>query len=204
MAFTFFFRDQTVLDLIATHVVPTLSGYSRIRIWDGGCAMGPEPYSLAITIAEKMGHFAFRNVHIDATDIDEQGVFEKIIENGVYPIDQLERITPEIFGKYFTPGEGKGEFRVVDSIRQAIHFKRHDLLSLKSIADGYRLIVCKNVLLHFHPAERVNVIRMFHSALAPGGFFATERTQEMPRELAHLFEKMSEEGQLYRKAETLS
>lgn len=162
--------------------------------------MGPEPYSLAITIAETMGHFAFRNIDIDATDIDEQENFGKTIERGVYPADQLRRVPPEIFAKYFEPAEENGNFKVINTIRQSIHYKRHDLLSLKPIADGFHLIMCKNVLLHFHPVERVKVIQMFYSALAPGGFFATERTQEMPEELAHIFVQVSSEGQLYRKA----
>ena len=201
MAFTFFFRDITVLNLIAAHVIPNLAGYSRIRIWDGGCAMGPEPYSLAMTIAESMGHFSFRNVRIEATDIDEQENFGKTIELGIYPGDQLQRIPPEIFAKYFVPAEEKNCFRVIDSIRGAIRYQRHDLLSLKPIADGFHLIVCKNVLLHFQPEERTKVIKMFHSALAPNGYFATERTQEMPEELAHLFSLVSPEGHLYKKVE---
>jgi len=200
MAFTFFFRDSTVLDLIAKHVVPNLSGYSRVRIWDGGCAMGPESYSLAITLAESMSYFAFRNVHIDATDIDDQENFGSIIQKGIYPMDQLKSISPEIFARYFVPAEREGDYRVIDSLRESIHFKKHDLLSLKPIGDGYRLILCKNVLLHFSPKERVEVIKMFYSALAPGGYFATERTQEMPNELSHLFDAISGEGQLFRKA----
>lgn len=201
MAFTFFFRDNTVLDLIATHVIPGLSGFSRVRVWDGGCAMGPEPYSLAITMSEKMGHFAFRNVRIDATDIDEQEDFGKTIALGAYPAEQVQRIPPEIFSKYFVPAQAEGYFRVIDSVRESIHFQRHDLLSLKPIGEGYHLIICKNVLLHFHPDDRTKVIRMFHSALGPGGYFATERTQEMPGELAHMFSQVSSEGHLYRKVE---
>ena len=201
MAFTFFFRDNTVLELIAKHVVPNLVGYSRIRIWDGGCAMGPEPYSLAITIAESMGPFAFRNIHIDATDIDEQENFGKTIEMGVYPSDQVQRIPQEILAKYFVPAEEQGYYRIIDTVRQSIHFRKHDLLSLKPIAEGFHLIMCKNVLLHFQPKERSQVIKMFHSALATGGYFATEKTQEMPEELKHLFELISPEVHLYKKVE---
>ncbi len=163
--------------------------------------MGPEPYSLAIVLAESMGHFAFRNVHIEATDYEEQENFGKIIEMGVYPADQVQRIPPEIFSKYFVPAEQEGQFRIIDSIRQSIHFQKHDLLSLKPIGEGFHLIVCKNVLLHFQPAERTKVIRMFHSALAPGGYLATERTQEMPEELSGHFHQISPEGQLFEKME---
>ena len=203
MAFTFFFRDMTILDLIATRVIPDLAGFSKIRIWDGGCAMGPEPYSLAIVIAESMGHFAFRNVRIDATDIDEQDTFGKIIEEGVYPAEQVKRIPPEIFSKYFVPAGLEGHHRIVDTIRQSVHFQRHDLCSLKPIGAGYHLILCKNVLLHFLPHERTQVIRMFHSVLAPGGFFGTEQTQKLPEELAHLFSQVSPEAQLFKKVEVI-
>ena len=64
MAFTFFFRDLRVLDLVTDYSVPALLGRSYARVWDAGCAMGPEPYSLAILFAEKMGGFAFNNLRL--------------------------------------------------------------------------------------------------------------------------------------------
>jgi chemotaxis protein methyltransferase CheR len=59
--------------------------------------------------------------------------------------------------------------------------------------------MCKNVLLHFSPQQRVDVIRMFHGALAPGGFFASEQTQKLPHELAGMFEQVTPDAQLFRK-----
>lgn len=50
-------------------------------------------------------------------------------------------------------------------------------------------------------AAGVEVLRMFHSALAPGGLFATEQTQGMPRERFSLFRRVTPEGQVFRKAE---
>ncbi len=92
-------------------------------------------------------------------------------------------------------------FRVIDKVRQRVVFQCHDLLSLKEIGRDYSLVVCKNVLLHFRPPERVEVLRMFHRALGSGGYFVTEQTQEMPRELAALFERVIPDGQLFRKVE---
>ena len=162
--------------------------------------MGPEPYSIAITPAKNMSNLAFRNNHIDATHVDENENFGKTIETEVYPVEQLKSVPPEIFFKYFIPVEKEGHFRVIDTLRQSVHYKQHNLLSLKPLAIGYRLIICKNVLLHFSLDERIKVINMFHSALAPGGYFATEQTQELPEELAHLFVRVSNEGPLYLKA----
>ncbi len=43
MAFTYFFRDLYTLELAAKHLLPFISGSSKPRLWDAGCAMGPEP-----------------------------------------------------------------------------------------------------------------------------------------------------------------
>jgi chemotaxis protein methyltransferase CheR len=76
------------------------------------------------------------------------------------------------------------------------------LLSLREIGQGSSVILCKNVLLHFQPLERIEVLRMFHRALAPGGFLATEHTQEMPRELGSLFQRVIPDGPVYRRLES--
>jgi len=187
------------LDLIKAHVIPTFSGRRNIRVWDAGCAMGPEPYSLAIVFAENMGHFAFKNVHIDATDIDESNLFGKIISEGVYPEEQVKRIPKDIFNKYFHPEPNNRHFRIDYNIRSHVFFQKHDLRSLEQIGEGFCLILCKNVLLHLKYQERVDVIKMFHKSLASGGFFATEQTQKIPKEIERLFEQVTNNGQLFRK-----
>jgi chemotaxis protein methyltransferase CheR len=199
LAFTFFFRDQQVLEQVVEHSLPSLAGRNHPRIWDAGVAMGQEPYTLAILFAERMGHFAFNNLRIEATDVESQ--FAHVIEAGHYPEDELSRLPEGILEKYFEPNGKPGHFRVIDKVRQRVTYRWHDLLSFKEIGHDYSLVLCKNVLLHFHPLERIEVLKMFHRALAPGGFFATEQTQEMPRELASLFERVIPGGQLFRKVE---
>ncbi len=183
------------------HCLPGLAGRNHPRIWDAGAAMGQEPYTLSILFAERMGHFAFNNLRIDATDVENTGQFAKVIEAGSYPDEELSRLPEGIFEKYFEANGKPGHFRVVDKVRERVVFQCHDLLSLKEIGRDYSLVVCKNVLLHFRPPERVEVLKMFHRALAPDGFFVTEQTQEMPRELAPLFERVIHDGQLFRKVE---
>jgi chemotaxis protein methyltransferase CheR len=201
LAFTFFFRDQQVLERVAEHVIPDLSGRSHPRIWDAGVAMGQEPYTLSIVLAERMGHFAFDNLRVDATDVESTGQFARMIEAALYPKDELSRLPEGILEKYFEPDAKAGYFRVIDSIRRRVAYQQHDLLSFQEIGYGYSLVLCKNVLLHFQPSQRIEVLRMFHRALGPGGFFATEQTQEMPPELASLFQRVIPDGQLFRKVE---
>ncbi len=199
MAFTFFFRDLHTIELTVKHLLPFISGRNKVKIWDAGCAMGPEPYTIAIVLAENMGRFAFRNIVFDATDIDESDTFGKIVTEGIYPEDELKRIPADIFSKYFAPADKPGHFIIDETVRTRMQFRKHDLLSFQSIGEDYSLIVCKNVLLHFHPDQRIEVIKMFHQSLAPGGYFMSEQTQKLPDELSHLFTKVADDAQLYKK-----
>jgi chemotaxis protein methyltransferase CheR len=201
VAFTYFLRDLQTLEHTVKHVVPYTSGRSHVRVWDAGCAMGQEPYSLAMLFAENMGRFGFKNLRIQATDLDDCSLFGDIIRNGLYQEEEVKRMPKELLEKYFQPDEKTGGFRVCELLRSRIQFQKHDLLSLNPIGEGFSLIVCKNVLLHFQHAERVQVIKMFHRSLAPGGFFTTEQTQKMPEETARLFEQVTCDAQVFRKVE---
>lgn len=81
MAFTFFFRDVHPLEHAVRHMVPFATGRTKIRVWDAGAAMGQEPYTLAILLAEAMNPFAFRNLKICTSDLEEN--FGPIIKQAV-------------------------------------------------------------------------------------------------------------------------
>lgn len=199
MAFTYFFRDMQTLEMIRDYAIPTLRTKRLIKVWDAGCAMGPEPYSLAILLRENMGNMMFRNVKIFATDIDGSNLFQKIIESGEYPRDQLDRIPKDIFYKYFAKIDGTDNYKISDEMIKSIKFSKHDLLTLTPVSHNFELIMCKNVLLHFTYEERVKVIKMFHDTLIDGGYFVSEQTQKMPAELEEYFEQVVPNAQLYRK-----
>jgi chemotaxis protein methyltransferase CheR len=200
MAFTFFFRDLPTLDAIRDHVIPDLKNNRYINVWDAGCAMGPEPYSLTIIFKENLSFYQFKKLSVYATDLDEESHdFGKILKEGIYPEDTVKRIPKDIFKKYFSSNNKPGYFKISDEIMQHVSFQKHDLRSLIPIRDNFGLIVCKNVLLHLSENERIEVIKMFYKALASGGFFATEQTQKMPKESAHLFKQIKPNIQLFQK-----
>ncbi len=199
MAFTYFFRDMQTLEMIRDYALPALRTKRYINVWDAGCAMGPEPYSLAIILRENMGNMIFRNVKIYATDIDGSNLFQKIIESGEYPREQLDRIPSDIFNRYFARVGETDNYRISQDLIKCMNYKKHDLLSLQPVKSDFSLILCKNVLLHFNHEERVNVIKMFHENLLEGGYFVTEQTQKMPAELDGYFEQVVPNAQVFRK-----
>lgn len=44
---------------------------------------------------------------------------------------------------------------------------------------------------------------MFHEALAPGGFLATEQTQILPDQVGALFNQIVSDGRVYQKVEAV-
>lgn len=200
MAFTFFFRDLPVLEYAVEHTLKLALGRLRIKVWDAGCALGQEPYTLAILFAEKMGEMGFNTLYLDATDYDSENNFGDIVTAAEYKSDELQRIPPDIFSKYFKPiPEKPGYHRIIDRIRSRVFFRYNNLLDLQPVGSDYSLIVCKNVLLHFSYAQRIEVLKMYHRSLAPGGFLATENTQKIPHEINHLFEQVTPDAQLFKK-----
>ena len=199
MAFTYFFRDLQTLDAVREHALPYLKTKQYIDIWDAGCASGQEPYSLSMLLNESMGYMLFRNVRILATDIDESNVFEKIIRDGIYLREQIQRIPKEIFNRFFQPAETEGYFILNEEIRKSVTFLKHNLLTLEPPGKEFGLIVCKNVLLHFNESQRIDVLNMFHDSLTDGGFLVMEQTQKLPDEANHLFEPVVSNAQLFKK-----
>jgi chemotaxis protein methyltransferase CheR len=199
MAFTYFFRDSQAIELAIDEALPSLRGRAFIHVWDAGCAHGPEPYTLAILLRERMSDYIFSNVHIHATDVDSS--FAAQVTSGVFADHEVKRVPPEILQKYFRPASVPGFVEVVPELRAKVAFSQHDLLSLRPVREGLSLIVCKNVLLHFEEPQRINVLRMFHEALQPGGTLVMEHTQKMPETLAAFFRQVAPYAQVYRKVE---
>lgn len=199
MAFTFFFRDRQTLEMAIDDALPSLQGRAFIHVWDAGCAHGPEPYTLAMLLRERMSEYVFRNVRIHATDVDSS--FGPQVTSGVFAETEIQRVPEEIVRKYFRPAASAGFVEVVPELRGKIDFSHHDLLSLAPIREGLSMIVCKNVLLHFEEAQRIEVLRMFHQALQPGGILVMEHTQKLPETLASGFEPAAPHAQVYRRVD---
>lgn len=199
MAFTYFFRDLYTLEIIRDHVLPYLLVEKNFKIWDAGCAMGQEPYSLSMILIDKIGNENFKQVEILATDIDESTKSEEQIREGSYAEAQIVRIPQDVFQNNFQPDMKDGYYKLNKEIRDSVTFMKHDLLSLIPPNKNFGLIVCKNVLLHFTAPQRVEVIKMYHEALAEGGYLALEQTQKLPNEVSHLFKPVVSSAQVFKK-----
>ncbi|WP_181704717.1 CheR family methyltransferase [Chthonobacter rhizosphaerae] len=175
---TFFFRfaEQfaALRDTILPEILERNAAGRRIRIWSAGAATGAEAYSLAILVRDLLGE-AVRDwrVSIVGTDINEQ--FLAMARQAVYGRWALRSLGPEERDRWFTAGERPNTFALKRPYASLVRFEPHNLLSL---LDGtsplqfsdFDLVLCRNVLIYFHPDTVARIVAALGDTLAEGGW----------------------------------
>ena len=167
---TSFFREPHHFPILAKHF-GTMTTSRPITIWTCASSTGEEPYSIAMTAVE---HFNTFNapVRILATDIDTN-VLEKA-RQGVYFIDNLQKISPDRIKRFFLKGSGKndGLARVRPELQQLITFRRFNLLDETwGIREKFDAIFCRNVMIYFDHQTQRTVLNKMAPLLKPDGLF---------------------------------
>src|SRR5687767_2179338 len=99
------FRDPGFFLAFRRQAVPLLRTYPFIRIWQAGCSLGEEAFSLAILLEEEG---LYDRALIYATDINE--ITLRQAREGIYPADVLQKYTQNYlnaggqraFSEYYT------------------------------------------------------------------------------------------------------
>lgn len=193
------FRNPETFDAFSQIALPELiysKGENRIiRVWSAGCSNGEETYSIAIMLLEFLGQMAKNyNISILGTDIDEE-CLEKAISGG-YNAKQLEKISRERLERFFIKyGDG---YRVIDKLRDIVHFKRHDLISGPGLS-GFDIIFCRNVTIYFDRKQQERLYMNFYNSLNEGGYFLMGKTETLVGQAGGLFRPVDLKERIYRK-----
>lgn len=161
---TSFFREA--------HHFPILHDYVRNRkepleIWCSASSTGEEPYSIAMTLCEAFGTLT-PPAHVIATDIDTNVL--NIAASGIYPIDRLDKMSPERARRFFLRGKGaqEGMVRVRPELRQLVSFKQLNLLSADWPVSGpFDAIFCRNVMIYFDKPTQGKILDRFAPLMKP-------------------------------------
>jgi chemotaxis protein methyltransferase CheR len=137
----------------------------RLRLWSAGCSSGEEAYTLAMVLAEA-GLVAPRwDTQILASDIDP-GVLAHATE-GRYTEHQAAHIPLDLRRRYWQ--EEGGTVRARPELRVLIHARRLNLAEPWEAAEGFDVILCRNVLIYFDQQARDRILGRLVQALRPGG-----------------------------------
>ncbi len=198
---TDFFREPKHFEFLRDVALPEFerSGRDRIAIWSAGCSTGAEPYTIAITVSEYFGGRGMPEVKILATDIDTQVLRRG--EEGIYGIAEVGTIDLGLLKKYFKRGTGPNEglFKVKDSVRGLVSFRRLNLLDdIYPMRRRFDVIFCRNVIIYFDTVSRNRLFEKFHVCLNDDGYLIMGHSET----LAGLTTRFRFVGHtIYRKAE---
>jgi len=168
---SFFFRDKIPFDRFRDTVLPAMlssrANTRRLRIWCAAASTGQEPYSLAMILRSMIEKFIDWRIEIVATDISHE-VLEKA-KAGVYSQFEVQRGLPiQMLMQHF---EQVGEqWRVTENLRKMVQFRHFNLLENFSSFGTFDVVFCRNVLIYFDQATKVDVLERIGRSLRPDGF----------------------------------
>ncbi|WP_420103190.1 CheR family methyltransferase [Bosea sp. (in: a-proteobacteria)] len=186
---TAFFRERHHFDHLRKDVMPRLvqersSRRGRIRIWSAACSSGEEPYSIAASCREALGHRNDVDFKILATDIDTDILARA--EAGIYPAELIDRLPADVKPLMKLEGAGRGEVRMADEMRRLIAFKRLNLIEKWPMGGPFDVIFCRNVFIYFDTQTKASILDRFVALLAPGGFLYLGHSESLPQPHANL------------------
>jgi chemotaxis protein methyltransferase CheR len=200
---TYFYREDHQLICLGRSLLPEIVAARRpgdlVRIWCVPCSTGEEPYSVAIWLLENWPMVDAYNIEIVGSDIDTAALVAA--EYGEYGVRALSRLPGEVKARYFEPGRG-GMQRIIPDIRESVKFTQANLVDAASVARAgqFDIIFCRNVLIYFDDASRLQATDHLYDALVPGGFICLGHTESMSRISARFAMRRFEDAIVYQRA----
>jgi chemotaxis protein methyltransferase CheR len=168
-----FFRNPEAWDaFVAQFLKPMLLGQLSVRIWSAGCSLGYEPFSLAMLAKEIAPH---TSVHILATDLDETILSRA--KRGVYSEQQMVGVSPSRRARFFRKVDNNWE--AGPELQALVTWRRHDLLR-DPYERSFDIICCRNVVIYFTDAAKIELYGRFRDSLRPGGVLFLGATESIP------------------------
>lgn len=189
---TYFLRDKSHFHLLRSHILPDLvekrreSGQRTLNIWSVGCASGEEPYSLAITLYERIPDLSDWQINLYGTDINGHAL--DVARRGVYRKWAFRHTGIDFQHRYFdTTPNG---LQIKPFIRQMVTFRHANLLHGPPMPQ-MDLILCRNVLMYFSAKHVYKAETLFHDTLVSHGWLLLGHAETLRHHrehwLTHLF-----------------
>ena len=165
---TSFFREPHHFPIFAEHI-RKLGTKRPVRVWCSAASTGEEPYSIAMTVAETFGSNV-SHISIAASDLDTNVL--ATAQKGVYPIERVDKLSPERLHKFFLRGTGsqEGYVSVRPELKRMIEFQRINLLDSTYLVKGpLDIIFCRNVMIYFDKPTQYKILSRFAPMMQPDG-----------------------------------
>jgi chemotaxis protein methyltransferase CheR len=173
---TDFFREPNHFDFLIQTALPLLQQNGLIRqrhiqVWSTACSSGPEPYTLAMVLADYTDAAKDLSWSVFATDISTKVL--NIAEQAIYPEEDVLPVPLAMRKKYLLRSKNpdRKAVKIVSSLRTHVEFKRLNLMSeYYDIPSRFEIIFCRNVIIYFDRPTQLLLLQRIVNRLAPGGY----------------------------------
>lgn len=180
---TYFFRESAQLKAFSEEILPELRENlcvrrKALRIWSAGCSTGEEPYTIAILLLESGDWWRDWQIEILGSDINQRVLHTA--RKGVYKKSAHRATSPDMLARYFAVDE-KGDYRVVDRVKELVSFSCLNLLDpyKTSLISHMDIIFCRNVIIYFDREAKKKVIGSFYQKLRDGGYLLLGHSESL-------------------------
>jgi chemotaxis protein methyltransferase CheR len=195
---TYFLRDRPQLSLLASRLpdlIAEAADRKCLRFWSVGCATGEEAYSTAmlgldalvsagkaVELVERIQPAPPWRIEVLGSDLSGPALAHA--EAGRYGTGPLSsfRDLPAPYLRYFPRLPGHAGRQVRADLRAAVRFEAFNLAQDPLPADGFDVVLCRNVLIYLTDWARRRAVELLCRAVRPGGYLmlgATDSLEEV-------------------------
>jgi chemotaxis protein methyltransferase CheR len=180
---TSFFREPQHFAYLTESILPMHPRGEMFRVWSAASSTGEEPYSIAMTLAERLEKAPWE---ILASDISTKVLDQA--RRGLYPMQRAEQIPKPYLRNYCLKGTGpqEGSFMIDPWPKERVRFLQVNLVAPLPDLGTFDLIFLRNVLIYFDPPTKRRVVESLLRALKPGGHFFSGHSESLTGMVAGL------------------
>lgn len=164
------FRDPSFFRSVKEKVVPYLSSFPRVKVWNAGCSTGEESYSFAILLKQEG---LLDRSFLYGTDINPRVL--EVAKTGVYSLSNMKQYSenylltgyPGSMSDYYTAHYDAAAIH--HELKKNTLFSVHNLVS-DEVFNEFQVISCRNVLIYFNSDLQRRVLQLFYDSLCSFGF----------------------------------
>jgi chemotaxis protein methyltransferase CheR len=172
---TYFFREPAHFELL-TKIAKTAPKGTPFRVWSAASSSGEEAYSIAMILAEEMGHGDWEVLGTDlSTDVVARA------RQGLYPMDRARDTPPTLLKKHCLKGQGPyaGQLLVSRELRARTKFMCANLTQALPDIGQFDVIFLRNVLIYFDNPGKEGIVRNVSPHLKKSGLLFTGHAESL-------------------------
>jgi len=182
---TFWFRDMSHFRCLEETLLAELTKKSTsLSVWSAACSSGQEAYSVSLIVDQYIEASSRpANVRITATDLSDK-ILRQASE-GIYADIELSRgLSKGLQDKHFS--NVRNGMQISSQHRSRVSFRKLNLLDNFSSLGQFDIIFCRNVLLYFAGATKVDILNRLVQVMKPGAYLFLSSSEIIPSEVKGL------------------